>query len=159
MHPRNPYARVDAVRSDRPVRVELDGMLLAEADSSVIVFETGLPPRYYLDQDGAPAGPPRAVGHRDLVPVQGGHQPVLVGAAGRAVHPDLAWCYAFPTAPLLAVAGLVAFYNEKVDLFVAAPAGPAAYAVQLTDPVTDSTCGAYPGKAATIDAMSTPVDP
>ena len=50
VHPRNPYARVDAVRSGRPVRVELDGMVLAEADSSVIVFETGLPPRYYLDQ-------------------------------------------------------------------------------------------------------------
>ena len=30
VHPRNPYARVDAVRSRRPVRVELEGVVLAE---------------------------------------------------------------------------------------------------------------------------------
>ena len=37
---------------------------------------------------------------------------------GEVVHPDLAWSYAFPTGPMLPIAGLVAFFNEKVDLFV-----------------------------------------
>src|SRR5262249_38136488 len=46
VHPRNPYSRVDAVRSTRTVRVELDGLLLAESSSPVFVFETGLPTRY-----------------------------------------------------------------------------------------------------------------
>ena len=34
------------------------------------------------------------------------------------VHPDLAWCYDFPTRQLLPIAGLVAFYNERVDVFI-----------------------------------------
>jgi uncharacterized protein (DUF427 family) len=31
------------------------------------------------------------------------------------IHPDLAWSYNFPTRELLPIAGLIAFYNEKVD--------------------------------------------
>ena len=33
-------------------------------------------------------------------------------------HPDIAWTYDFPTRDLLPIAGLIAFYNEKVDLFL-----------------------------------------
>src|SRR5450432_748471 len=50
VHPRNPYSRVDAVRSTRTVRVELGGLVLAESASPVMVFETGLPTRYYLNR-------------------------------------------------------------------------------------------------------------
>jgi len=50
VHPRSPYVRVDALRSNRTVRVELDGVVLAEARSTVMVFETGLPTRYYLSR-------------------------------------------------------------------------------------------------------------
>ena len=50
VHPRSPYTRVDALRSNRPVRVELDGVVLAESASPVMVFETGLPTRYYVNR-------------------------------------------------------------------------------------------------------------
>ena len=50
VHPRSPYTRVDAVRSSRRVRVAHDGVTVADAAGCVIVFETGLPPRYYLDK-------------------------------------------------------------------------------------------------------------
>src|SRR5579872_60276 len=50
VHPRNPYVRVDALRSTRRVAVELDGMVLADSSSPVMVFETGLPTRYYLNR-------------------------------------------------------------------------------------------------------------
>src|SRR5215472_18000634 len=50
VHPRNPYVRVDALRSTRPVRVELAGVVLAESSSPVMVFETGLPTRYYINR-------------------------------------------------------------------------------------------------------------
>jgi len=43
VHPRNPYTRVDAMRSTRSVRIELDGVVLAESSSPVMMFETGLP--------------------------------------------------------------------------------------------------------------------
>src|SRR5262249_29590926 len=48
--PRNPYVRVDALRSDRHVKVELDGVVLADTRSPVLLFETGLPTRYYIDR-------------------------------------------------------------------------------------------------------------
>ena len=50
VHPRDPYSRVDALRSKRRVRVELDGVVLADSASPVMVFETGLPTRYYVNR-------------------------------------------------------------------------------------------------------------
>ena len=50
VHPRSPYTRVDAVRSTRLLRVESKGIVLAESSSPVMVFETGLPTRYYLNR-------------------------------------------------------------------------------------------------------------
>ena len=116
VHPRNPYARVDALRSTRRVRVELDGVVLAETASPVMVFETGLPTRYYLNRTEVDFEHLVADRHRDRVPLQGHDQRLLVGAVGERLHPDLAWAYDFPTRQLLPIAGLIAFYNEKVDI-------------------------------------------
>jgi uncharacterized protein (DUF427 family) len=41
---------VDALRSSRLVTVALDGVTLAESAATVMVFETGLPTRYYFDR-------------------------------------------------------------------------------------------------------------
>ncbi len=35
-----------------------------------------------------------------------------------ALHRDLAWSYDLPTRQLLPIAGLIAFYDEKVDVFL-----------------------------------------
>jgi uncharacterized protein (DUF427 family) len=50
VHPSNPYVRVDALRSHRRVRASLEGVTLAETATPVLVFETGLPTRYYFDR-------------------------------------------------------------------------------------------------------------
>ena len=47
-HPRDPYTRVDILPSSRHVRVEVDGVTVAESTSPRLLFETGLPVRYYL---------------------------------------------------------------------------------------------------------------
>ncbi|HMH94245.1 MAG TPA: DUF427 domain-containing protein, partial [Streptosporangiaceae bacterium] len=116
VHPRNPYTRVDALRSTRTVRVELDGELLAESRSPVMVFETGLPTRYYLNRTD--------VNFEHLVPTdtvtacpyKGKTSGYWSVRAGGETHPDLAWAYDFPTRQLQPIAGLIAFYNEKVDI-------------------------------------------
>ena len=116
VHPRNPYTRVDALRSTRRVRVELDGALLAESASPVMVFETGLPTRYYLNRS--------EVNFDHLVPsdtvtscpYKGQTSGYWTVRVGDATYPDLAWAYDFPTRQLLPIAGLIAFYNEKVDV-------------------------------------------
>ena len=38
--------------------------------------------------------------------------------AGDALHQDLAWTYHYPLPAVAAIAGLVAFYNEKLDVIV-----------------------------------------
>jgi uncharacterized protein (DUF427 family) len=47
-HPRDPYTRVDIVPGSRHVRVELDGVTIAETTKPTLLFETGLPVRFYL---------------------------------------------------------------------------------------------------------------
>jgi uncharacterized protein (DUF427 family) len=34
------------------------------------------------------------------------------------VHRDLAWAYDFPTRQVSPIAGMIAFYNERVDIFL-----------------------------------------
>ncbi len=118
VHPRSPYVRVDAIRSTRPVRIELEGTLLAESASPVMVFETGLPTRYYIA--------PTEVNFEHLIatdtvtacPYKGVTSGYWSVQAGGKVHTDLAWSYDFPTRQLLPIAGLIAFYNERVDISV-----------------------------------------
>jgi uncharacterized protein (DUF427 family) len=83
VHPRNPYVRVDALRSTRPVRVELDGVVLAESPAPVMVFETGLPTRYYINSTEINFEPSDPQRHRHQLPVQRHDQPVLVGPCQR----------------------------------------------------------------------------
>lgn len=116
VHPRNPYTRVDALRSTRRVRVELGGVVLAESTAPVMVFETGLPTRYYLDRtqiDFAYLQPSTTV---TACPYKGRTSGYWSAKVNGTVHPDLAWCYDFPTRDLLPIAGLISFYNEKVDI-------------------------------------------
>jgi uncharacterized protein (DUF427 family) len=50
-HARDPHKRVDVVSSSRAVRVEAQGVVLAESRRPLMLFETGLPVRYYLQRD------------------------------------------------------------------------------------------------------------
>jgi uncharacterized protein (DUF427 family) len=118
VHPRNPYVRVDALRSTRHVRVELEGVRLAESASTVMVFETGLPTRYYFNRtevDLTHLEPTDTVTSCPYKGMTTGYWSIRIGDT---VHKDLVWAYDFPTRQLIPIAGLVAFYNEKVDVIV-----------------------------------------
>jgi uncharacterized protein (DUF427 family) len=118
VHPRSPYTRVDALRAERSVRVELDGVLLAEARSAVLVFETGLPTRYYLPRTALRLEVLQPSPTVTECPYKGRTSAYWSARVGGTVHHDLAWSYDFPTRQLLPITGLVAFYNERVDLTV-----------------------------------------
>lgn len=118
VHPRSPYVRVDALRSTRAVRVELDGLALGESSAPVMVFETGLPTRYYLDRSAVDFSPLRPSDTVTSCPYKGRTTGYWSVQAGEALHADLAWSYDFPTRQLLPIAGLIAFYDEKVDVFL-----------------------------------------
>jgi uncharacterized protein (DUF427 family) len=113
-HPRDPFHRIDVLPSSRHVRVELDGHLLAESIRPRLLFETMLPTRYYL---------PREDVHADLRPSVTQTYCAYKGAAsywsldlGGTVVPDLAWSYQNPLRDASDVTGLVAFFNERVDV-------------------------------------------
>jgi uncharacterized protein (DUF427 family) len=107
-HPRDPYTRVDILSSSRHVRVDVDGVTVAESAKPTLLFETGLPVRYYL---------PKTHVRMDHCPYKGQAEWWSV-RVGEAVHDDLAWSYPTPLPESQKIAGLVAFYDEKVDLYV-----------------------------------------
>ncbi|HSH23528.1 MAG TPA: DUF427 domain-containing protein [Acidimicrobiales bacterium] len=118
VHPRNPYARVDAVRSSRSIRVELEGVVLARSAAPVMVFETGLPTRYYLNPTEISLERLRPSTTVTACPYKGVTSGYWSAQLGDSTYPDIAWTYDFPTRQLLPIAGLVGFYNEKVDIFL-----------------------------------------
>ena len=118
VHPRNPYVRVDALRSTRTVRVELGGTVLAESSSPIMVFETGLPTRYYLNRTETNFEHLVPTGTVTECPYKGTTSGYWSVRADGSVYPDIAWSYDFPTRQLQPIAGLIAFYNEKVDIFL-----------------------------------------
>jgi uncharacterized protein (DUF427 family) len=116
-HARDPYTRVDILHSSRHVRVEVEGVTVAESTSPRLLFETGLPARYYLPKPHVRMEllePTATVTH---CPYKGRAEWWSV-RTGDALHADLAWSYPTPLAESQKVAGLVCFYNEKVDIYV-----------------------------------------
>jgi uncharacterized protein (DUF427 family) len=121
VHPRNPYVRVDALRSHRRVRASLEGVTLAESARPVLVFETGLPTRYYFDRTDVDFSHLVPTATQTACPYKGvtsAYWSVRTSDEVSDDQRDLAWAYDFPTRQLLPIAGLIAFYNEKIDLDV-----------------------------------------
>lgn len=116
-HPRDPHKRIDILASSRKVRVEVGGVTVAESTSPRLLFETALPVRYYLPKLHVRMD---LLEHTDKVshcPYKGQAEYWSVHAGG-TVYPDLAWSYRSPLPESQKVIGLIAFYNEAVDIFV-----------------------------------------
>lgn len=117
VHPRDPYTRVDILPSSRRVTVVVDGVTVADSTRAHLLFETGLRTRYYL---------PKTDLRRDLLePSATTTRCPYKGTAayyslrvGDAVHEDLFWYYDHPAQESARIAGLVSFYDERVDLTV-----------------------------------------
>ena len=116
-HPRDPYTRVDILASSRHVRVELDGVTVADSHSPRILFETGLPPRYYLPLSDVRTELLRPSARQTSCPYKGTASYWSVDT-GKRVHTDVAWIYRTPLPESQKIAGLACFYDERVDVFV-----------------------------------------
>ncbi len=117
VHAKDTSKRVDAVPSERHVRVEVAGEVVADSRRPHALFETSLPTRWYL--------PPDDVRWELLAPSATLTRCPYKGTArywslraGDTLHPDLAWSYPEPVPECPRIAGLVAFFNEKVDLVI-----------------------------------------
>ncbi|MDH3679925.1 MAG: DUF427 domain-containing protein [Acidimicrobiia bacterium] len=115
VHPRSPETRVDALPSSRHIRVLVDGEVIADSTRPTILYETGLPPRYYLPKNDVRMDLLTPTETETACPYKGFARYWTVTVDG-SDHPDLAWGYRTPLPESEPVAGLVCFYNEKVDI-------------------------------------------
>jgi uncharacterized protein (DUF427 family) len=112
-HARDPYHRVDVIPSSRHIRVEIDGRVVAESRRPSLVFETGLPTRYYLPVEDVRMDLLAATATTSVCPYKG--QASYWRLAGDAAERDVAWAYQTPIPEIPRIAGLVSFFNERVD--------------------------------------------
>ena len=117
VHARDPYHRVDALRSARRVEIRVAGETVATSSRPLLLFETGLPTRYYLpftDVRAACLEPSDTV---TTCPYKGRARYWSV-RVGDVVVPDAAWSYPDPIPENPKIRDLVCFYTERVDLLV-----------------------------------------
>jgi uncharacterized protein (DUF427 family) len=114
-HPRDPFHRIDVYPTTRHLRVLLDGEVVAETVRAQALFETALPPRWYI--------PPEDVRTELLEPSDKKTRCAYKGSAsywhvrvGDRLEEDLVWTYAEPQHDAEAVRGMLCFFNERVDI-------------------------------------------
>jgi uncharacterized protein (DUF427 family) len=95
VHPRDPYHRVDILESSRHVKVSLNGEVVAETERPRILFETGLPPRYYIPLEDVREDVLVPSEKTTRCPYKGVASYWSVEAGGERVE-DLVWYYPEP---------------------------------------------------------------
>ncbi|KAF7594769.1 hypothetical protein BBP40_008476 [Aspergillus hancockii] len=118
-HPKDPYKRILILQSSKHVRVEVDGYEIASTTHPKLLYETGLPVRTYI--------PPMDV-RLDLLkddvdlttscPYKGDADYYIIKLPNGQEKSGLAWWYKMPTAESAGIKGHIAFYDEKVDVWV-----------------------------------------
>jgi uncharacterized protein (DUF427 family) len=117
VHARDPHVRIDVLASRRLLEVVLGGETLARTTAAQVLFETGLPVRYYIPPADVRLDLLRPSDSRSACPSKGraGYYAAEIG--GR-VHEDIAWVYPEPLPEVGRIKDLICFYNEKVDALI-----------------------------------------
>jgi uncharacterized protein (DUF427 family) len=117
VHPHDPYHRIEVLRSSREVRVRVRGELVGESSHPRILFETGLPPRYYLPREDARMGALEPVEIRTGCAYKGfANYWDAVTRDGRV--PAVAWSYLEPLREGELVRELICFFQERPEIEV-----------------------------------------
>ncbi len=117
VHARSPYTRVDILSSSRHVEIVVDGVKVADSRKPTILFETGLPPRFYLPMSDVRTELLEPSEKQTQCPYKGTADYWSLEIDGRA-YEDFVWMYRAPLPESQKIAGLACFFNEKVDLYI-----------------------------------------
>lgn len=118
VHARDPYKRIDVLESTRHVVVRSGDTTLADTRRPVMLFETGLPRRYYLPKQDVAWEHLRHSDTTTQCPYKGVTSGYWSAVTGGGRVDDVAWCYDFALPEVAKIAGRVAFFDERVDLTV-----------------------------------------
>lgn len=116
-HPHDPYHRVDVLESSRHVKVNVNGETVAETRRPKILFETSLPPRYYIPPEDVREDLLVESETKTVCPYKGVASHWSVEAGDERVE-DAAWGYPEPLPEAQKVEGHLCFYDDKVELEV-----------------------------------------
>jgi len=117
VHPRDPYHRVDVLRSSRRVRVEVEGQVVAETGRPCLLFETGLPVRYYIPKLDVRMELLEPSDKTTRCPYKGIASYWSLRVNGRLFE-DLVWSYPQPIPECPRIEDLLCFWNERTDTIV-----------------------------------------
>lgn len=108
---------IEISESDAHVRVNRDGIELADTRSAVLLREGSLPTRYYLPRSDVRMERLERTDTSTHCPFKGDAS-YWSARLGDDVVADIAWSYEIPIEGAEKIAGLVCFFNEKVDVSV-----------------------------------------
>lgn len=99
----------------RPVRVSLNGVVVAESGAALSLREASYPPVLYIPRADIRAELFSASARSSTCPYKGraSYHTLTVGGVAR---PDVAWSYEEPYPAVAAIAGHLAFYPDRVDV-------------------------------------------
>ncbi|MET1154211.1 DUF427 domain-containing protein [Arthrobacter sp.] len=117
VHARDPYKRVDTLRSSRRVQVYLEGQKVADSIRPLLLFETHLPVRYYLPAEDVRTELLEASDTVTSCPYKGLARYWSVRLGQNMVR-DVMWSYPDPIPENPKIRDLFCFFNERVDLVV-----------------------------------------
>jgi uncharacterized protein (DUF427 family) len=114
VHLRDPYHRIDVMPTSRQVRISLEGELLAKTRRAKVLFETGLPPRWYIPREDVREELLEPSDHRTGCAYKGfaSYRSVRVGDREEE---SLVWTYPDPRHEVASIAGYLCFFDERVD--------------------------------------------
>jgi len=118
VHARDPYKRVDALLSSRHVEVRVDGETVADTTRPTLLFETGLPTRYYIPKIDVRTDLLEASTLTTACPYKGTANYFSVAIPGCEPIENIAWVYRIPRAQVPTIQNMMCFFNEKVDIVV-----------------------------------------
>ena len=107
--------KITIVSADAHVEVKLRGQTVAESDRAIRLDETGMPARYYFPRDDVRTDLLEATAQRSTCPFKGQASYWSV-KLGDDVYENVVWSYETPIPGAAEIAGLLCFYNERVDL-------------------------------------------
>ena len=114
-HPHDPGQRIDCLRSSRHVVVRLGGTVLADSVRPVALFETHLPPRWYLPRDDVRMDLMSESATRTVCAYKGRASYLSADVEGGQ---DIAWSYPDPLHDAEPVRDLVCFWSERCEVVV-----------------------------------------
>jgi len=135
VHARDPFRRVDCLPSSRHVQVILDDQIVADSRRATLLFETGMPTRYYLPIADARLDLLTPSRYLSRCPYKGLASYYHLTIDGKR-HDNIVWYYPKPVHESARIKGLVSFYNEFVDRILVD-------GVEQPKPVTASSHGYY----------------